>query len=292
MQDKHAGKRLRLWLWTAVTAGLGHYAGSGYMASALAAGAMLPLTLLTGEGLRRSGKAAALVQWLWAAAVLAHLLPAAGDYWPSEGSALAVPLVLLGLAALSGTEERTARICSTLFWPAALMLLGILAAAIGKIRVEWLAPRPESWSAELIVILLLPGLAATFGELPGKGISTVTILATVAAGLGAVLQGNLSPAVATSHKAPFYELGRSISGVGFEPLAAVAMTFGWYCLTCLLFRSAVSFLEKWGISPGYGKLITLGTCGTLLKMGLRINGRALVGLSLVLWILAPMLRKK
>ena len=54
----------------AVTAPLAHCAGVGYVAVLLAAGAMLPLTVVSRDGLKRISKPEALVELVWLGLVL------------------------------------------------------------------------------------------------------------------------------------------------------------------------------------------------------------------------------
>lgn len=287
-----ARPRLRLWLFAAIIAPLAHFTGAGYMAVALAAGAILPLGLLAGGGFQQMGKSLSLLEWLWMMAVLAHLLPWAGDYWPSNASSLAVSLTLLGLAAVAGGPERSARICCCLFWVSGLMFAGILLASVKEVEFQWLTPEPGEWSGELIVTLLLPALCALFDRRESGDVSASVVVGVLAVGLGAVLQGTLSAAVALKESAPFFELGRSIGSIGFEPVVAVTMTLGWYCLCSLLFQTSVGFAKKRGIAEGKARIVTLLVTGALLLAGLEINGRALTGISLVLWVLVPMLHPK
>ena len=93
-------KQHTLWLLAAMSAPLAHFSGSGWLMTALAASAVLPLTLLpkAWEGMT---KPLLLLQLLWLGAVAGALLSGSPAYWPSDND-LAVPLTILVLAALTG----------------------------------------------------------------------------------------------------------------------------------------------------------------------------------------------
>ena len=284
-------RQLRLWTLLAETAALSHYGGGGYMAAALAAGALLPLNLLFGDGFHRMGKAASFLEWGWAVAVLAHLLSGAGAYWPGNGSALAVPLVLLALAAMAGGKEKAARAGSTLFWLAGVMLLGVALAAVSQIQVEWLVPVPGEWTAGLIVSLLLPSLASAL--LPGCGkAKTVLWTGVIAVAAAAILQGTLCASVAMGEDAPLFELGRGLGNGGYEILVSTAATLGWYALTSLLFEASAVFAEQWGMEKQSGRSLSFGAAAIGLVLGMKLDGRILTGGCLLMWILIPMLHPK
>lgn len=262
------------------------------MAVALAAGAILPLSLLFGDGFTRMGRVSSFLEWIWITAVLTHLLPGSGAYWPGTGSKQAVPLVLLAMAALSGEKERSGRICCALFWMAAAMLAAISLAAVGKVETQWLAPEPGEWNAGLIITLLLPALTgALLPETKGKTGVTIAVGA-LAIGFAALLQGTLSTPVARSLTGPVYELGRSIGNGGFEILVSVAMTLGWYTLCAMLLQVAAVFAGQWGLKEGGARILASASSAVMLLFGLRIDGRILTGTSLVMWILMPMLFQK
>ena len=291
-RNKIAPRQVKLWLILASTAALAHYGGGGYMAAALAAGAILPLNLLFDDGFHRMGKFASFLEWGWMVLILARFLPASGAYWPGQGSGLAVPMTLLVLAAFAGGKEKSARTGSTLFWLAGLMLLAIALAAVGQIEPRWMAPVPGEWSAGLIVTLLLPALSsALLPEEEGKS-GTVLWTGVIAVAAAAILQGTLGTTVAMNTAAPLYELGRGLGKGGFEILVSVAATLGWYGLASFLFEAAAAFAEQWGTEARTGRILTLAVSAALIALGVTIEGRIATGGSLVMWILLPMLHPK
>lgn len=290
-QNEIAPRQLWLWLYLAVSAPLAHFGGGGYMAAALAAGAMLPLSLLFGDGFNRMGRIISILEWAWLALTLAYLLPASGEYWPGTGSDKAVPLVLLALAAVSGGKVKSARAGSALFWLAAIMLVGIGLAAAGQTETAWMTPEPGEWNAGLIVTLLMPGLtAALLPEAKGKANAAVWV-GVLAIGIAALLQGTLSIGVGLGAAAPMYELGRGLGG-GFEILASVAVTLGWYGMCSLLFAASEQFLRQCGMRGKPARILTLAVVTVLILFGVKISGKILTGGSLVMWILLPMLYSK
>lgn len=285
-------RQLKLWLILAATAALLHAGGGGYLATALAAGAILPLCLLFGDGFCRMGKFASFLEWIWAVLILARLLPASGAYWPGQGAELVVPLVLLTMAALTGGKERSARVGSSLFWLAGLMMAAVGLAAVGNLETKWMAPEPGEWSAGLIVTLLLPALtSALLPEGEGKT-GTVLWVGVIAVAAAAILQGTLSVSVALAAEAPLYELGRGLGNGGFEILVSVAATLGWYGFASFLFEVAAVFAEQWGTETRTGRILTWTAASALIAFGVTPDGRIATGGSLAMWILLPMLHPK
>lgn len=285
-------KQMWRWLLLAGFAGLAHFASGGYMAAALAAGAILPLSLILGGGFGRIGRVLSFLEWSWMVVILSQLLPASGAYWPGEKAELVVPLVLLAMAALSGGTERTARVCNTLFWITGVVAAGILLGSAGKLETQWLKPEPGNWDSGLIVTLLIPGITgALVPEEKGKA-GAVLCYGILAIVLAAVLQGMLSIPVAQASDGAMYELGRGIGQGGFEVLVSAGMTFGWYGLAALLFRTAAEFGEKWGIGDRVARCLGFVCTGTLLLLGLKVDEVVMVGVTLGMWILAPMLHMK
>ena len=277
-----------MWAVAALAAPLSQYTGAGYMAVTLAAAAVVPLSALIGMAKAQNDRISSFARWIWTSAVLAHMLPAAAGYWPAGGAEKIVSLSLLALAVISGNENRAARTCSTLFWLALPLFILILTAAGKELRTEWLKPYPGKWSGELVVTLLLPGVWMQSVHKKGnvRGIAG----ALLAVGLSVLYQGILGASLDRTIT-PFYEVGRTIGSVGFEPTAAVAATIGWYCFGTMMYRISVNGAESFGIPKGKAACVTALLCAGLIWLDLKITGWVLVLGSIGIWLLIPALKK-
>lgn len=278
--------KLPLWTMAALIAPLAHWAGAGYPAVALAVLTTIPLTLLSGNRMTEVAKPMAVLQCIWAAAVLAHLLPASGAYWTGGGKT--VHLTLLTLGALAGSREKAARAGNTLFWLILPVLGIVMILGSRKLEPEWLRPEPGMWSAELLIVLLLPSILSQATRHGRSGALPVALIAML---LSVLLQGTLSGPVAASVQAPLYEVGRTIGGGG-EIIVSVGMTLSWYALCSGLFETASAYAGEIGIAQKWGRgLIWIFTAGMIL-LDLQIPGIVLLAGSVILWILVPLLPVK
>lgn len=289
--DNRMSRQLWCWLVLAVSAPLMEYAVGGFMVTALAAGAMLPLSLLVTDGFERMGKLVSFVEWIWAGVVLTNLLPASGHYWPAKGSELAVPLILLALAAFSGETERLGRACSSLCWLAGGVFAVVALSALGKLEPAWMEPVRGTWSPELMVTMLLPALGpAVCPQSKGKT-GVVLAVAALAVGISALIQGCLGVGVGRNVAAPMYEVGRTL-GSAYELLVSVGVSFGWYAAACLLLSCAGAFGENWGLTARTGRYGAAVLASILILLNLKIKGTILVGGCLLGWILLPLLSRE
>ncbi|MBR2047042.1 MAG: hypothetical protein IJ960_00430 [Oscillospiraceae bacterium] len=270
-----------LWITAACAAPLAHWAGIGWLATALAAAAAVPLCWLPGS-VEHQGKPLGIAQWLWTAAVLGSLVPAAGNYWTGGGKA--VGLILLTLAALAGRTAQRERSGNTLFWLLAPVGGLILLLAAGKLEWIWLEPQAGKWPGELLCILLVPALTGK----EKKG--TQGILAGLTAiGAAILIQGTLGHQTAAAASAPLYETGKAL-GPGGEILVSVGMTLSWYALASLLFGKAMEFLREAGIPSGWAAAVTWAMSGAMVLLELKIPGTVLAAGSLILWVILPLFR--
>lgn len=292
MKHSIPGRQVYAWLAVAISAPLAHFSGLGWLAVLLAAGAMLPLTLLFPEGWQKLGKIVSALEMAWLVPVLGELLRFSGAYWPSSKNEVVVPLVLLALAALSGSGEKAARAGAVLFWALILMYAPVLLAGAATVEYEWLDGRAESWKAGLLMALLLPSLAGLWCA-DGKG----RISATVSYGLFALLlsvlnQGVLSGPVAAAQETAFYEAGRTLRLGGItrlEPMVSVAVTFGWYALASFLISTGVRLGSRLKIPERVSIWVLAVSVGAYIVLGLSTPGIALITGCIAAWILVPML---
>ena len=278
-----------------MSAPLSHYGNAGWLAVLLAAGAMLPLTMLFPEGWRNMGRVVSLIQAVWISVVLAELIRTSGACWPGGKGEWVVPLTLLAASGLAGTGEKAARICATLFWLLAALYLPILFGAAAQLEPEWLEASAQEWNAELLVTLLLPGLSGSWLSNQKGKLSVVVGLGVFAVVVAALIQAVLSVKVGMQVRDPLYEVGRTLRMGGisrFEPLVSVAKTLGWYGLCSYLIRSGTSLAGKCAIPEKWAGWGIVAVSAGVILFTSGVDGRVLIGGCVALWILAPMVCEK
>jgi len=167
-------KQHTLWLLAALAAPLAHFSGCGWLSAGAAAAAALPLMLLPKDWERPLGPVV-LAQLVSLGAVAGTLLQYSAVYWPSD-NALAVPLVLLALAALTGNAAAP-RIGALLALCMALTAVPAAVSGAAKAEPAWLRPTVEAWPWMLSLVLLLANLpAADRGK---RSVGAVGILAVL-----------------------------------------------------------------------------------------------------------------
>lgn len=292
--------RLSLGLLAAMAAPLAHTASRESWLTVLTAGfAVLGVSLLrkSTEEAKRSGKVCAVLRWIWITIVLSQTAHWVMMYWKDYESYEAIPLSLLALggwAAAKG-DKVIKRVGGILFWGLLILLaaIGVSAARDVKIvnlRPVWTVPDGTFLAALLIPCIILSQSGKNHNR--GEGIA----LWAYAIGVSVVITGVLSLRVARQMQSPVYELGRSVSVLGFveriESLVAAAMTLGYFILMgCLLGSAgeAAGNVEKKWYKPGVW--ISVAAAGGLLIWGIRINGIVLAGGIVLLWICWPLCGK-
>ena len=273
----------------AVLAPLAHFTGAGYMAVLLAAGAMLPLTILAGDGLSRMSKAECALEMIWLGLVMGSMLSASGANWPGEKSEFVVPLVILVMAAWTGGYEKSERASAALFWLAAVPLAVLTAVLIGRAELNWLTPEAGTWSGNLIAALLLPALNGVRKETGGKTAVTVGLIAVL---LAAIIQGGLGKNAAQVQASPLYETGRCAGKGGIEILISVILTLSWYGFASFVMRTTECFGEKLGIGGMESRIGVAVIAGIMIFTECAVREWALISGCVILWILLPMLHPK
>lgn len=279
-------KREMYCMLMAVSAPLAHYSGVGYMAVVLAAGAMLPLVLLAGDGMKRITKPEAAVELLWLGLVLGMLMDVSGANWPGNRSEIAVPLALLALAVIGGDSGKRIRACTTLGWVLLILAVPVLVAGLSALEPEWLKPEPGKWSGELIAALLFPAALGIGKRTRAKGI---LFIGAVAAILAAGIQGVLGAGTAELYDSPLYEAGRCIGNGGFEMIVSAALTLGWYAFASMGMGAAEFFGKKLGLSDRSSRLGAALLAGAVVLTGWQAEQGVLTAGCLALWVLIPML---
>ena len=259
------------------------------MAVLLAAGAMLPLTVLSGTGLSRISKPEAALELVWLGLVLGSLMSVSGANWPGRSSEIAVPITILALAVITGKSEKGERTCSTLFWIAAIPAVLIIAVVTGKAEPGWLDPKPASWSGGLIAALLYPSLNGVKQE---SGIKTTASVGLTAGILALVIQGGLGFQTASAEKSPLYELGRCIGNGGFEILISVLLTLSWYGFAVHGMNASQSFGKQIGLTETQSRVWTGISASAIIVAGGLQQDWVLIAGSLIMWVLVPILHPK
>ncbi len=257
----------------AMSAPLALCAGCGWGTVLLASVVVLPLTCLPrrwegmGLGLRW-------IQAAWMGLILGVLLKNSASFWPShEGKT--VPLILLALAYWT---HNAAAVGAVLGFCLVVLYFPVSVSGAMQLEPGWLLPAFGEMNPVLPVVLLLPALLA--GERRGRAARWTGILGTV---LAMLTQGILSPWVAGSVEAPFYEMARTLSPGGIshvEPVIAVAVTLGWYAL-------AAGILKRSGV-----RMVTAAAAAGAVLWDLSPKGMWMVVICVILWILIPFVRSE
>ena len=276
-------KQHTLWLLAALAAPLAHYSGSGWLVTALAALAVLPLTALP-KRWDGQGRAGALVQLLWIGVIAGALLRSSAAYWPSD-NALAVPLTLLVLAALTDAAAAP-RVGAVLAFCMALTAIpGVLSGA-ARAEPDWLRPVSGPWPWMLCLVLLLPNLPAAGETARSRGGAYAAALAAL---LAALVQGTISARVAAAVPDPFYQTARTLGRL--EPVLAAGITLGWYALTGYLLHSARSIAQSSGLGNRWATVLVTGTAALVLLTKVQLPQPSGALFSGLLWVLVPLLNK-
>ena len=275
-------KQHTLWLLAAMSAPLAHFSGSGWLVTAMAASAVLPLTLLP-KAWDGMPKPLLLLQLLWLGTVAGALLTGSAVYWPSDND-LAVPLTILALAALTGVPAAP-RIGALLALCMALLTIPAAVSGAARLEPEWLRPTVGEWPWGLTLALLLPCLPAA----KESGKHGAVLGGLLALALSVLVQGTISPQVAASVSDPFYQSARTLGYL--EPILAVGITLGWYALTIYLLQSARTIASEGGMNEIWASVLVLGTAAGTVLLRVQLQTPFWALLSTFLWVLSPFLTK-
>ena len=274
-------KQHTLWLLAALAAPIAHYSGFGWLMSAAAALAVLPLTRIpkSWEGLTRG---MAFGQILWLGLVAGLLLPGSAACWPSEQDR-AVPLTILTLAALT-KPNRTARVGAVLAFCMALLAIPLAVSGASGVVLRWLDPELMPWPTGLTLVLLLPNLPSA-----GEGTKGLPGTALLTLALSVLVQGSISLRVASASGSPIYETARTLGHL--EPVTAAALTLGWYALASLFLDSAARIALEGDIRMEVAYVLVWCTAAVFVLFGLQPNAWFVTVLSLFWWVITPFFQK-
>ena len=288
-------RSMQAWLSVAMFAPLAHYSGGSWPALLALSLLSLGLTGLLPEntGMIRMSKLLCFLELIWVLLLAGHYLSLSAAYWPGEKSELVIPAVLLLLSAY-GCAGRPDRTAGVLLWALILLLIPFGLAAVKDAEPRWLLPEKIQCSAWVVPILLLPAIASRCVENTGKkalgwtgcllGICTWCATSAV-----------LSPNIASGLELPFRDLSRSLdlgTGSRFESLASVILTLGWFALVSLFLKIAVFLLKELGLGEKASKWIPLVPILLLSWGSVQPNPLFSAGMTLVLWVLVPILHSK
>ena len=275
-------KQRTLWLLAAMAAPLAHFSGTGWMATLLASAAILPLSLLP-KSWETTSKSMALVRILWLGAVAGILLRGSGAYWPSKNEVV-VPLTLLAMAAVTNSSAAP-RIGAVLALVMGLLAIPLAVSGAARIEPGWLKPFPGSWSWGLALTLLLPNLpAAKSGTV--RGTACVGLVAVL---LSALVQGTIGVSVAVSVPDPFYQTARTLGYL--EPVAAAAVTLGWYAVAVYHLESAKIIAAESEMGRIWATVLVTGTAAAMVLFKVQPKTPFWSLFGLFLWVLCPFLTK-
>ena len=286
-------KEHTLWLTAALISPITQTAsGCSWVAAAMVA----LLCLFVNYGMERigtredPGRWLGAIQWLWMLLVISEFMHWAQYSWPADGTEAAVPLVLLLLAAYTVTKGTmtASRAGSAMRWPLAALFGAVLLSGIKEVELSNLRPQWQMQTASMITAMLVPAMGMRYGTWKGKGRSflyavTVSVIST----------GVLSAQYVSGAKAPFYELGRSVSflGVGqrFESLVSAGMTLGYYVLLTYLIGISA---KAWEPGGKRARSIWISTvfAGAVFISGMRMNSRLLAVGNLAVWVIFPLVK--
>ena len=272
-------KQSNLWLLAAMAAPIAHFANCGWLAAAMAALVVLPLTLLpkSWEGMPKS---VALLESVWLGVVTGILLRGSAVYWPSD-NAHAVPLTLLALAAFTGSAAAP-RAGNLMALCMALLAVPLAISGAAHLDLNWLRPERAPWPMALTLALLIPNLPAA-GE-KRKG-SVLISIGTLTLALSALIQGTVSQNVASRVPDAFYQTARTLGYL--EPVAASAMTLGWYAMAVYLLQSAAEVTKSAELDPKLAVVLRTGTSALVLLFSWQPQITKIAALSAFFWVLIP-----
>ena len=249
--------------------------------------------LRASEGEECNGKAWGALRWIWITIILSQTSHWVMDCWKDYKSYEAIPLSLLALGAWAAGkgEAVVKRASGVIFWGLLILLATIGVSAVKDVEAANLRPVWTVPDGAFLTTLLLPCIMYNEkgkdnnreDQLTLWGYTIVVSVLTI---------GVLSLKVARDVSSPIYELGRSISILGFaerfESLVAAAMTLGYFVLTANLLERAGGAAQS--VKTGWHKpgiLFSAAAAGGMLTWGIRIDGIVLALGIVLLWMCWP-----
>lgn len=220
-----------------------------------------------------------LLQALWNAALIGQVLSWFSGCWPEFFPWACLGLVFLALWQTTKGEKAVAAAASVLGLFQLALIAGVLLAAVQDIHIQNLMPQYPRFPGWLLTILLLPALG-------GKEKDSAFWPGAWALLICLITRGVVPAGAASDHVNTFWEMSRSISVFGkirrMESLTAVGLSLGFFLLLCFLLGGG-----KRGTRVGAALPAALGLA--LFGMNLTFSGAVAAAVSVILWILLPML---
>ena len=287
-------RQLGVWLLAAVSAPLSAASGAGWAAVLLAGLAMLPLARLGAQGWQSISGAMAIVESVWLSILAGVMLRSSALFWPASHSGWFVPVVLLALASLT-VPSAAPRVGAVVGLCLAVLYVPVLVGGAAQIELRWLEPQAGNWTAMLLIALLIPSLWGLW-RAESSGIGHILTASGVVGVLFAVLvQGILSPVLASRIPDAFYQMSRAMElGVlsRIEPVVAVASALGWYALGALLHASAVRLALRGGVRMHLARLGGAALSALVVITGVSVPAALAVALCVVLWVVTQLCGEK
>ncbi len=294
LNHEQTDRQIRGWVIAAAIAPLAHASGCGWFVTVLAVIGLFPLSMLWMNGWKNMGRVLSVVEFLWLIPVLAYLGKSCGAYWLAE-HALAVPITILILSAVSVQVERGAKIGAVILCSMILLAVPILVSGVSEIQVQWLKPYAPTWSWELAAGLLIPGLSGLWNAEGKRNTGMAMAVAIIAVGTAVITQGVLSPRICSQESAPVYTLAQTLRLGGlsrFEPLVSVAVTFGFYATCSFLVCCAGTFGERFGLKRSTASITATLAAIVILLLRIPSNQIVLTMGCVIGWFLMPIIGLK
>ena len=296
-REKIPPRQLGAWLFAAVVpVAIQIMGGDAWFGVTCAAALVFVMALILWRQPREVTKWEGVFLLLYIVVLTGELLRGAAQCWPTGNGDPAVPLVLLGLAAVSAKKglSAAARVGAVLFW-AVLGIYTVVFLAGGRdMQPEWLQLRWSVPDLMGLTVLLIPCGAAQLLEKGGNP-GGHGLLGTVVISAGAIMTvGVMSPDLAEAMPDAFYEMCRSLDLWGiarrFEALICAGMTVGWFALLSLLLSLCGSYVQKIYPKLGGAPVWLCAAAAALWKLcGLHINAGFLLLTGAVFWVGIPLL---
>lgn len=178
-----------------------------------------------------------IVEAAWLIIFLGGVAKTSGACWENGESEIAIPVILLILAAVAACQgaHQAARSGVSLLWLVVPILVGVALSGTADAQLQCVRQELDVPDGTLLGLLLIPCLGIF---LPGETKSPTRWIAVVlgaAAVAGSVLMdAALGPETAVNSENSFYEFSRGVTLLGvaerFEGLAACALTGSWFAL--------------------------------------------------------------
>lgn len=293
--NKITSAQLTVWIITALIGPLVFFSDGNWIYTLMTAcltGLLNWIAVRFGE--HWDGPIYAIVQTLWLSVLLSQIATYSADCWPTGQQTFPViPLTVLALAGSSAIkgDKNTANGISVLFWVVSALIGAVVLFGFGNVEISNLQPRIQMLDAKMLLVCILPAVAGFLNKERCSAIPFVAV-AAIAGGIALWIAGTLSPQIAEQLTWPFYDAAKSVQLLDiakrFEALVSVGVTVGNYALYSMLFCAVGTISKPLGHERGI--IVVTGSIAVVLMLsGFRIAPTISVIISVVLWMLFPLL---